>query len=39
MMAIKVENLSYAYMEGTPFERKALENINIEIKKKVNSLA
>jgi energy-coupling factor transport system ATP-binding protein len=33
MMAIKVENLSYAYMEGTPFERKALENINIEIKK------
>lgn len=32
-MAIKVENLSYAYMEGTPFERKALENINIEIKK------
>ncbi len=32
-MAIKVENLSYVYMEGTPFERKALENINIKIKK------
>lgn len=32
-MLIRVENLSYAYMEGTPFERKALEDINIEIKK------
>lgn len=32
-MSIKVENLSYAYMEGTPFEKMALENINIEIKK------
>jgi len=33
MTSIKAEKLSYIYMEGTPFERKALENINIEIKK------
>lgn len=30
-MAIKVESLSYVYMRGTPFEKKALENINIDI--------
>ncbi len=32
-MSIKVENLSYTYMEGSPFEKHALQNINIEIKK------
>lgn len=30
-MLIKVENLSYIYMKGTPFEKKALDNINIDI--------
>lgn len=31
-MAIKIENLEYVYMPGSPFEKKALDNINIEIK-------
>lgn len=31
-MFIKVEDLNYTYMKGTPFERKALSNINLEIK-------
>ncbi len=30
-MSIVVENLSYIYMQGTPFEKKALEYINLEI--------
>ena len=30
-MAIKAENLTYIYMQGTPFEKTALENINLEI--------
>lgn len=30
-MSIKIENLSYYYMKGTPFEKKALDDINIEI--------
>ncbi len=30
-MAIKIENLDYVYMQGSPFEKKALDNINIEI--------
>ena len=30
-MLIKVENLSYLYMKGTPFEKKALDNINMDI--------
>mgnify|MGYP001166005182 FL=1 len=30
-MSIKVENLSYIYMKGTPFEKPALKDINIEI--------
>ena len=30
-MSIKVESLSYFYMKGTPFEKKALDNINIDI--------
>ena len=28
---IKIENLSYVYSAGTPFEKKALDDINIEI--------
>ena len=32
-MAINIENLSYTYMKDTPFEKKALDNINLEIKK------
>ncbi len=31
-MAIKIENLEYIYMPGSPFEKKALDNINLEIK-------
>lgn len=31
-MSIKIENLTYIYMEGTPFEKKALDNVNINIK-------
>lgn len=31
-MSIKIENLYYKYMIGTPFEKTALEDINIEIK-------
>lgn len=30
-MQIKTENLDYVYMEGTPYEKKALSDINIEI--------
>lgn len=30
-MLLKIENLSHTYMKGTPFEKKALEDINIEI--------
>lgn len=31
-MSIKIEKLTHLYMEGTPFERKALNNITVEIK-------
>ncbi|AJD25681.1 energy-coupling factor transporter ATPase [Clostridium botulinum] len=31
-MSIKIENLTHVYMEGTPFEKKAIDNINITIK-------
>lgn len=31
-MSIKVENLSYKYMIGTPFEKTALDNVTLEIK-------
>ena len=31
-MAIKIENLEHIYMPGSPFEKKALDNVNIEIK-------
>lgn len=31
-MIMKIENLNYIYNPNTPFEKKALDNINIEIK-------
>ncbi|HEY8893051.1 MAG TPA: energy-coupling factor transporter ATPase [Clostridium sp.] len=31
-MSIKIENLSYIYMPGTPFEKKAIDDVSIEIK-------
>lgn len=31
-MSIKIENLTHIYMPGTPFEKKALDNVNIVIK-------
>lgn len=31
-MFIKAENLTYTYMKGTPFEKKVLDKINLEIK-------
>lgn len=31
-MSIKIENLTYVYNPGSPFETKALDNVNIEIK-------
>ena len=30
---IKTENLSYIYSEGTPYEHRAIDNVNIEIEK------
>lgn len=30
-MSIKIENVSYVYMEGTPFEKKALDDVSLEI--------
>lgn len=35
MYAIKTENLKYVYSEGTPFEKTAINNINLEIEKGV----
>ena len=32
MSIIKIENLSHVYSQGTPFEKTAIEDINIEIK-------
>ena len=32
-MSLKIENLSHTYMKGTPFEKKALDNINFQINK------
>ncbi len=29
---MKIENLTYIYNQGTPFEKKAIDNINLEIK-------
>ncbi|MBU5678096.1 energy-coupling factor transporter ATPase [Alkaliphilus sp. MSJ-5] len=31
-MSIKIENLTYVYNPGSPFETKALDNVNVEIK-------
>lgn len=31
-MSIKIKNLNYIYAEGTPFEKTALKDINLEIK-------
>lgn len=31
-MSIDIENLTYIYNKGTPFEKKALDNINLSIK-------
>jgi energy-coupling factor transport system ATP-binding protein len=31
-MSIKIEDLTYIYMQGTPFESKALNNVSLEIK-------
>lgn len=31
-MSIEVENLTYIYNPGSPFETKALEDVNVEIK-------
>ncbi len=30
-MSIVIENLSYVYMQGTPFEKRALDNISLKI--------
>jgi len=30
-MSIKIENLSFTYMKGTPFEKKAIDNVSLEI--------
>jgi len=30
-MSIQIENLTYIYMKGTPFEKKALDNISLSI--------
>lgn len=32
-MSIKVENIAFTYMRGTPYERKALKDVTLEIKK------
>lgn len=32
-MSIKIENIVFTYMRGTPYERQALKNITLEIKK------
>ena len=31
-MSLKIENLCHTYMQGTPFEKAALNNVNLEIK-------
>ncbi len=31
-MSIQIEHVDYIYMQGSPFERKALDDVNIEIK-------
>ena len=36
-MIIKTENLTHIYGEGTPFEKVALDNVNVSIKKGVKT--
>ena len=36
MEIIKIENLNHIYSKGTPFEKKALDSINIKINKGEN---
>ena len=31
-MSIKIENLTYIYMPKTPFEKKAIDDVSLEIK-------
>ena len=31
-MSIKIEKVSYIYMKGTPFEKRALNNVDLEVK-------
>ena len=31
-MSIKIENLTHVYMANGPFEKKALDNVNLDIK-------
>lgn len=31
-MSIKIENLTHVYMQETPFEKKAIDDVNLEIK-------
>ena len=30
-MSIQIENLTHVYMAGSPFEKKALDNVSLEI--------
>ena len=32
-MSIKLEHVSYTYMPGTPYEKEALKDVSLEIKK------
>ena len=31
--SVVIENLTYTYMKGTPFEKKALDNVSLRIEK------
>ena len=33
MAVLKTEGLTYVYSQGTPFEKKAVDNVNLEIDK------
>ena len=35
MSKIKLENIKYVYGEGTPFEKEALHNVNLEFEEGV----
>jgi len=30
-MSIKIENLTFTYMKGTPFEKRAIDDVSLEI--------